>query len=101
MMPFPDKKTLKKARAKLSTLEGTLMLSPNASPLEKLRWDVCQKFVQFKLQNELSQDEIAKLLGVDKAKISKILHHRIDEFSTDRLISLYQLLNPEIKFKVG
>jgi predicted XRE-type DNA-binding protein len=100
-MGFPDKKTLDKVRAKLEKMEGTLMLSPDASPLEKLRWDICQKFLQYKNKHEMTQDEMAEILGVDKAKISKILHHRIDEFSTDRLITLYQQLNPEIKIKVG
>lgn len=100
-MGFPDKKTLTKMRAKLEKVEGTLMISPDASPLEKLRWDLCQKFVQYMQQQGISQSEMAEILGVDKAKVSKILHHRIDEFSTDRLITLYQQLNPEIKIKVG
>ncbi len=87
--------------AKLDKVEGTLMISPNATPLQKLRWDICQKFVRYTREHELTQDQLAKKLGVDKAKVSKILHHRIDEFSTDRLITLYQQLNPDIKIKVG
>lgn len=100
-MGFPDKKHLNKVRTKLEKTEGTLMLDPNATPLDKLRWDICQKFVQYKAEHEISQDELADMVGVDKAKISKILHHRIDEFSTDRLIALCQQLNPRIKFKVS
>ena len=100
-MAFPDEKTLKRMRAKLDKVEGTLMISPNATPLQKLRWDLCQKFVRYTREHDLTQDQLAKVLGVDKAKVSKILHHRIDEFSTDRLITLYQQLNPDIKFKVG
>jgi len=100
-MAFPDEKTLKRMRAKLDKVKGTLMISPNATPLQKLRWDLCQKFVRYTREHDLTQDQLAKVLGVDKAKVSKILHHRIDEFSTDRLITLYQQLNPDIKFKVG
>jgi predicted XRE-type DNA-binding protein len=77
------------------------MLSPNASPLQKLRWDLCQKFVQYKQTHHLTQDELAEAVGVDKSKISKILHHRIDEFSTDRLIRLYQELDPGVTLKVS
>jgi hypothetical protein len=29
------------------------------------------------------------------------LHNRIDEFSTDRLISLYEKLNPNLELKVS
>ena len=100
-MAFPNEKTLKRMRAKLDKVEGTLMISPNATPLQKLRWDICQKFVRYTREHDLTQDQLAKILRVDKAKISKILNHRIDEFSTDRLITLYQQLNPDIEFKVG
>lgn len=100
-MAFPDEKTLKRMRARLDKVEGTLMISPTATPLQKLRWDLCQKFVRYTRERDLTQDELAKVLGVDKAKVSKILHHRIEEFSTDRLITLYQQINPDIKFKVG
>jgi predicted XRE-type DNA-binding protein len=49
----------------------------------------------------MSQDDLAEVIGVDKAKVSKILHHRIDEFSTDRLVELFQSLNPRMKIKVS
>src|ERR1700722_14167384 len=100
-MAFPDKRHLDKVRKKLESVEGTLMLSPDASPLEKLRWDLCQKFLKYKTDHDLTQDQLAETLGIDKAKISKILRHRIDEFSTDRLISLYQQLNPGTKIRVS
>ena len=100
-MGFPKKADLEKVRSKLETAEGTLMLSPKATPLEKFRWELCQKFIQYKNEQGLTQEQLAGALGVDKAKVSKILHHRIDEFSTDRLITLYQQLNPGIKIRVG
>lgn len=100
-MGFPNKKQLDRVRAKLAQVEGTLMIAVDATPLERFRWDICQKFIQFKAENQISQEDLAESLGVDKAKVSKILHHRIEEFSTDRLIKLYQKLNPQIKLKVG
>ena len=77
------------------------MLSPDATALERFRWDICQKFVKYKLDNECTQKELARTLSIDEAKISKILHHRIDEFTTDRLIALYSKLNPKLKLRVG
>jgi len=100
-MGFPSKTTLEKVRSKLAKAEGTLMLSPNATPLEKFRWELCQKFIKYKNDHDLTQDQLADALNVDKAKVSKILRHRIDEFSTDRLITLYQQLNPSLKIRVG
>jgi predicted XRE-type DNA-binding protein len=100
-MKFPSKKTLAAVRKKLKNAEGTLMISPDASPLEKFRWDLCQKFLKYKMDHGLSQDQLAELLGVDKSKVSKILHHRIDDFSTDRLVTLYQKIDPDIVIKVS
>ncbi len=100
-MKFPSKKTVNAMLKKLEKSSGTLMIAPNASPLEKFRWDLCQKFLQYKMTHDLSQDQLAELLGVDKAKVSKILHHRIDEFSIDRLVTLYQKIDPDIVIKVS
>ena len=100
-MAFPNKKELAKIRKKLTTIEGTRMLSPRATPLEKFRWDLCQQMVRYKLENDLTLEALGKELGIDKGKVSKILRHRIDEFSTDRLIGYLQILYPETKLKVG
>jgi predicted XRE-type DNA-binding protein len=100
-MGFPDKKELERALKKLEKSEGTLALKPDASPLEKFRFDLCQKFLKFKKTNSLNQKEMAQALGIDEPKMSKILHHRIDEFSTDRLIELYSRLEPDLKLRVG
>lgn len=100
-MGFPNKKQLNRIRPRLESMEGTLMLSPDASPLERFRWDICQKFLEFKIEHQMTQDQIAEAVRVDKAKISKILRHRIDEFSTDRLLKLYQELDPKVKLRLG
>ncbi len=100
-MGFPTKEQIKKALKKLETSEGTLALPENASALERFRWDLCQKFIKYKRIHKCSQKRLASLIGVDEAKMSKILHHRIDEFSTDRLILLYEKLDPTVKLKVS
>ena len=44
---------------------------------------------------------MAETLGIDEGKVSKILHNRLEEFSTDRLINLYGKLNPKVQLKVS
>lgn len=100
-MGFPNKNQIAKALKKLEKAEGTLALPENPTALEKFRWDICQKFIKYKLAHNCSQKEMAKLIGIDESKMSKILHHRIEDFSTDRLISLYEKLDPHVKLKVG
>lgn len=53
------------------------------------------------LNKKISQRQMAETLGIDEGKVSKILHNRIDEFSTDRLIALYEKLNPKVKLKIA
>jgi predicted XRE-type DNA-binding protein len=100
-MPFPKEQELIRVRKKLEKAEGTLMLKVHPNALERFRWDLCQKFIQYKRENDLTLEEMGQILGIDRGKVSKILRHRIDEFSTDRLIGYLQILYPETKLKVG
>lgn len=100
-MGFPSKEKLSKALKNLEKVKGTIALKRNANSLERARWDICQKFVKYKMEKEITQKELAKRLGVDEAKVSKILHHRIEEFSTDRLYNLCFKLDPKLELAVG
>ncbi len=100
-MGFPKSSELKRVLKKLEKGEGTLALPANPTPLEKFRHDIQQKFVAYVLVEKITQRELAKILGIDEGNVSKILRNRTDEFSTDRLISLYERINPSLKLKVG
>lgn len=100
-MGFPSKTELDRAIKKLEKVEGTLALKPDATPLERFRFDLCQKFLKYKKSHGITQKEMAKRLGVDEAKVSKILRYRIGEFSTDRLIDLYSKLDTKLELRVG
>lgn len=100
-MSFPKKSEIDKMLKKLENKKGAIALSPDASPLEKFRYGLCQKFLRYKLQNNLNQKDLAKILEIDEAKMSKILHHRIKEFSTDRLINLYVKIDPNVEINVA
>ncbi len=101
MSKWPSKKELDKVLNKMELSDGTIHISPDASSLDKFRWEICQKFIRYKREHGITQRELASLIQTDEGKVSKILHHRIDEFSTDRLIGFYQLINPDVKIKVS
>jgi predicted XRE-type DNA-binding protein len=100
-MGFPSRERIKRALKRLENCEGTLAPPANPTPLEKFRHDIQQKFVVYRREKNISQQEMAEILGIDAAKVSKILHNRLEEFSTDRLIKLYEKLNPKLKLKVS
>jgi predicted XRE-type DNA-binding protein len=100
-MAFPSRAEVKRVLKKLENVEGTLAPPAKPTPLQKFRHDIQQKFVGYKLRNKISQRGMAETLGIDEGKVSKILHNRLEEFSTDRLINLYGKLNPKVQLKVS
>ncbi|RYZ78385.1 MAG: transcriptional regulator [Proteobacteria bacterium] len=102
-MGMPSRATIKKVLKEMdkSSESSFLMIGENATPLERFRFDIQQKFVAYLQDEKLSRKELAAILGLDDAKVSKLIRNRIDEFSTDRLISLYSKINPKLKLKVS
>lgn len=100
-MRYPTKKKLQAMSEKLKNSEGTLMVGPSSSPAERFRWDLCQNLVSYMVEKKLSQVEFAKLLGVDQARVSEIVNHRIDKVSTDKLITFNEAINPKVEFKIA
>lgn len=100
-MGMPSRAEMRKVLKKLEKAEGTLAPPENPTPLQKFRFDLQQRFVSYKLQTKISQREMAERLGIDESKVSKILRNRLSEFSTDRLITLYEKINPKLKLKVA
>lgn len=100
---FPSEKELKAIRKKLDTGLASQMLPQDASIVERTKYNLCRQFVIYKRENELSQKELAELVGIDDALMSKILHYHIKEFTTDRLLRYLSKLHPdiELKFKVA
>lgn len=73
----------------------------NPTPLEQFDFDLQQKFTLYIHRTKTTQKEMAERLGVDETKVSKILRNRLDDFTTDRLITLYEKINPKVKLKVS
>jgi len=100
-MAFPNEKELKKVRRKLDRAQGFLMLDPDADELARLRFEICQELLKYAQEREISAVQMAKLLGITKADMSRIFNHRIDRFSTDKLIRLYAKMKPDYKLEVA
>ncbi|MDZ4678330.1 MAG: XRE family transcriptional regulator [Oligoflexia bacterium] len=98
---YPNAKKLKEMERKLKNAEGTLMVGPSSSPVEKFRWDLCQNLVRYMSEKDLSQVEFADLLEIDQARVSEIVNHRIDKVSTDKLIIYNEKINPKVAFKIA
>jgi predicted XRE-type DNA-binding protein len=51
-------------------------------------------------KKSLSQTEIAKILGVDQSKVSKLVRGRISGFTSDRLLRFLVALGCDVKIEV-
>lgn len=100
-MKYPSKKRLRQMDKKLNKFEGTLMVGPSSSSAEKFRWELCQNLVKYLVEKKLTQVAFAKMLDIDQARVSEIIHHRIDKVSTDKLIAYNEKLNPCVRFKIA
>ena len=45
--------------------------------------------------------DAAKFLGIPKSDMSRIFNHRIDRFSTDKLVRLFAKIKPNFQLKVA
>ena len=100
-MGFPSEKELKKVRSKLKKAKGFKMLSPKADELARFRFKICQDLLRYAQKHDMTAGEMAKFLKIPKADMSRIFNHRIDRFSTDKLIKLYSKINPDYRLKVA
>ncbi len=100
-MAFPNEKELKNIREKLEKIEPSRLLPRNASKADKLKFALCQKFVVYLLEHNISQAELARNLNMDTARLNEIVKYKIDLFTVDKLIEFAQRLDPNLEISVA
>lgn len=101
-MAFPNKEQIEKVLKKLENVEPSFVIDrQNASAVDKIKYDLCREFVDYILSNKISQVELANKLGIDKARVNKIIKYRIEVFTIDKLLSLLSIIKPSKELKVS
>jgi predicted XRE-type DNA-binding protein len=100
-MGFPSEKELKSIRAKLEKAEPSRMLPKNASMADRLKYEICEKFVAYLLKHKMTQAQLARRLKVDPARINEIVKYRIDLYTVDKLLDLAESLDLDLNVKVA
>jgi hypothetical protein len=63
------------------------VLIPDATPLEKSKYEICQNILAYQQENDLSEKEMGKILGIKPAKkLECLLFCHIENFSLDELV---------------
>src|SRR5438128_12401592 len=73
--------------------EINIGLMPNASELDKAKYDICQSISRYKRINKLTPNELAKKLKIIQEKTDDILFGRIGNFQFEELLSYTEKLN--------
>ena len=76
-------------------------LMPNASELDKAKYDICQSISRYKRINKLTPAELARKLGINQAETDDILFGRIAELSFEELASYAEKLNGHMELKIN
>lgn len=99
---FPDAKRLKEVQDRLSRddVMGSSLLPANASEVEKTKYKSCEMIIRYRQSHGIKQKELASKLGIDEARMSEILHYKIENFTLDRLVGYAQVLYPNLKLNL-
>ena len=100
MTKFPSEKELKEVRAALDKSPASRMLPPDVSPVERLKFSLCEKFVSYLLDHKLTQRQLAEKVGIDESLMSKIVHYNFDDFTIDRLVKYLSILFPKADLEI-
>ena len=76
-MTFPSEKELEKIREKLDKADPSYLLPENATKAEKLKYELCKKFVVYIRKNKVTQLELSKQLNIDPARLNEIVKYKI------------------------
>lgn len=90
-MSYPDEKRILKVMEKIKSgkLKPTQVIDKDASPLDKMKFNICQRIIAFKREYNYSNLDLSKIIGIGPAVISRILSCQLNKFKVDSLLSYY------------
>ena len=79
---------------------GSFALPPNASSLEKAKYEICRNIVRYKREHNLTKEEMAEKIQLSPDETKRILLYRISEFTLDRLVAYTDNLHIPFEIKI-
>jgi len=80
--------------------EGFWSLPENPTPLEKSKYDICQKILAYQKKHKLTDKEVAQRINLTTGETEDILFCRIDYFTLDRLMTYANELFEPLEIKI-
>ena len=101
MDKFPSERNIKSKLRKLNRGAAAEGLPASASPSDRFKYELCEGIVRTMLEKGITQREMGKLLAVDEARVSEVVHYKLKKLTVDRLLGYHERLNPKVKFKIA
>jgi hypothetical protein len=101
---FPPKEELERITNYFSDpncKEINIGLSPNATELDKAKYEICQSISRYKRINKITPNELGKKIRISKEKTEDILFGRITNFNLEELVSYTEKLNGHMEVKIN
>jgi predicted XRE-type DNA-binding protein len=98
---WPSEKEWARLDKLLEKPPGSRLLPPNATAVERAKYNLCREFVIYLQEKKMTQRDLAKKLKTTEARISEIVHYHLDKVTTDRLVGYLGVIRPEFTLKVG
>ena len=96
----PFKKYLEELDDPKNNQEVNYALPENPTPLQVAKFEICQEILGYKLDNNLTREQVAKKIDLSKAETEGILFCRIEEFTLDRLVEYASKLLSPLQVKI-
>lgn len=100
---FPPQEEFERVVKRISKSEKrtNVGLAPNASDEEKAKYKFCKTIACYTVENNVSEQELAKRLGVSHSKVEKIIFCHIDEVDLKELVDYVSKLSLPWEIKVN
>ena len=100
---FPPQEEFERVvkRAKKSDKRTNFLLPPNATAAEKAKYNLCKTIARYERENKLSEQELAKKLGITRPQTEKILFCHIDKLNLEELINFVEKLAMPLEMKIN
>jgi predicted XRE-type DNA-binding protein len=101
---FPPEEEIKKVLKRVEEpnyRRVNIGLHPDATPAEKAKYKLCKTIARYVRENNLTEKELGKKLGVDQAKTEYILFCHIDKLNLEELVNNTEKLSMPLEVKVN
>jgi predicted XRE-type DNA-binding protein len=100
-MKYPSPDQITEILNSISDDDFVEVLPENASSVDKVKYQLCKKFITYIQHENITQSELARRIDVDRSRVNWIVKYKIEHFTIDRLYELLNKLDPNIELKVS